>query len=133
MGFLDIVKKLKAEDAPIKIIPEQNQLQDYLRKQGNDVTFEQISKDTGITKERLLEINNEISIHYRDVIAPKVLFKSMYQVKDNAEFQLFFQRPDVDLGCLFMSKIIDIYSTMRNYGTPSWNFLMENWKKYRGY
>ena len=135
MDLNKILGKLKPEDAPIKTIPEQDQLQSYLREQEEDVTFDKISNDTSITKERLLEINNEISIHYREVLAPKVLLKSMLKtnIDNDTEFQMFFQRPDTDLGLLFMSKISDIKNNMRNYNTPSWNFLMDNWKKYRGY
>ena len=135
MELKKILGKLKPEDAPIKTIPEQDQLQSYLREQEEDVTFDKISEDTSIKKERLLEINNEISTHYREVLAPKVLLKSMMKTNtdNDTEFQMFFQRPDTDLGLLFMSKISDIKNNMRNYGTPSWNFLMDNWKKYRGY
>ena len=133
MKIGDIIKKIKAEDIPVKIIPEQEQLQLYLRKQKGDVTFDKISKDTNIKLERLLEINNEISIHYRDNLMPKVLYKSMLNTDGDTEFQQFFLRQDVDLGCLFMSKILDIKKNMKTKNTPAFSFLMDNWKKYRGY
>ena len=135
MKLKDILPKLKPEDAPVKLLPEHNVLQEYLREQNNNVTFDKMSKDTGIPKERLLEINQEISLYWKEHLAPKVLLKSMLGTTrgHDTELEMFFLRPDVDLGLLFMSKIKDIYENMRNYKTASWNFLIDNWEKYRGY
>lgn len=133
MGIFDIMDKLKAEDVPVKTIPEQEQVQLYLSKQKGMVTFDKISKDTKITKERLLEINDEMSIHFRDNLASKVLFKSMWGKSDKAEFKVFFQRVDVDLCLLIMSKVKEVYDGMKLKHTPQWDFLMDNWKRYRGY
>jgi len=135
MGLFDIMSKLHPSDVPILTIPEQEMLQDYLQKQDTDVSIEKICEETDIIKERFLEINQEISIHFRDNIAPKVFLKAMMNSeKDNIEeFKQFFLRPDVDLGCLFMSKIVDIKQGMKNFGTPAYQFYLDSWKKYRGY
>jgi len=132
---IELLKKLKAGDVFIITIPEQEKLQNYLGKQKEDVTFDAISKDTGISKERLLEINQEISIHFKNNLAPKVFYKSMLKTAqgNNTEFEMFFIRPDVDLCCLFMFKIIDIKQNMRHLNSPSYLFLRNNWEKYRGY
>jgi hypothetical protein len=135
MDLFKIKKSIEAKDIPIYTVNEHDVLVDVLRKQKNDVSIQDICEKTKISKERFLEINNEISIHFRDYLAPNVLFKAMTVAKDdNSEtFKMFFQRPDVDISCLFMSKIIDIKQGMKNLETPSYNFLIDNWKKYRGY
>jgi len=135
MDILDILGSLKAEDSPIFTVPEHNKLISYLSKQKNDVTFKDIEKNTNIKNERLLEINQEISLHWKDKLVSKVLYKSMIKSgKDESEeFKQFFQRPDVDIACLFMFKIKDIKENMRNLNTPQYLFIKDNWEKYRGY
>jgi len=136
MNLFDIIKSLKAEDAPIYEIPEQEKLQDYLRKQDTDqLTYKQISIDTGISFERIVQICNELSVFFRDTLAPKVFYKSMLKAtkEDKEEFKIFFQRPDVDLALLTLTRNKEIWMNMKKYGTPSWDFMIDNWKKYRGY
>ena len=135
MNIKDIFGKLKAEDVPIMEIPEQDVLQNFMKSTENDVTFAEICRATGIKNERILEINQEISLHFKNNLAPKVLFKAMLSAsnKDNEEFEQYFQRADVDLCCHFMFKVTDIKKNMRNLNTPQFVFLYENWKKYRGY
>lgn len=132
----DIVGKLKAEDVPIFTIPEQEIMQDYLRNQEDDsVSMDNLCKETRINQDRFLEINQEISVHFRDKLAPKVFFKAMLKSSedDSEEFKQFFLRPDVDLSCLFMCKIVDISKNMKTLNSPSYQFYFNNWKKYRGY
>jgi len=132
----DIVGKLKAEDVPIFTIPEQEIMQDFLRKQeDNSVNMDDICKETQINQDRFLEINQEISLHFRDKLAPKVFFKAMMKSgEDNSEeFKQFFLRPDVDLSCLLMSKVVDIRNNMKMLNSQGYQFLFDSWKKYRGY
>ena len=135
MKLDEILGKLKAEDVPIMEIPEQDKLLNFLRPLKNDVTFEEIKNNTDISIERLLEINQEISLHFKTNLAPKVFFKAMSEAeKDQGEqFQQFFQRIDVDLCCNFLFKILNIKQNLRNLNTPQFIFLKENWEKYRGY
>ena len=95
----------------------------------------QMMSKTGLSKERILEINQEISLHWKDNLVSRVLFKSMLgSSNDNSrEFKEFFSRPDVDIACLFMFKIKDIKENMRNLNTPQYLFIKDNWEKYRGY
>ena len=134
MDIFDIFKSLKAEDIPIKTIPEQEQLLTYLKTVEN-TSFQEISNHTNITMERLMDINQEISLHFKNNLGPKVFYKAMTEASDdnNEQFKQFFQRTDVDLCCNFMFKIKDIRDNMKNLNTPSFVFLKENWIKYRGY
>lgn len=135
MGIDDIISKITPDDAPILEIPEQLQLQVFMRKVIEDISFDEISQLTGIDKERLLDINNEISIHFRDNLASKVLPKALLGANkdDNEMFKQFFIRPDVDLCCNFLFKITDVKKNLRNLNTPTFIFLKDNWEKYRGY
>jgi len=135
MKLFDIMSKLNAEDAPIFTVPEHDKIVNYLHKQKNDVTFYDVCKHTNITKERILEINQEISLHWKDKLVSRVLFKSMLKSHEDesGEFKEFFTRPDVDIACLFMFKIKDIKENMKNLSTPQYLFIKDNWEKYRGY
>ena len=134
MDIHKIFGKLKAEDVPIFTVPEHDVICNYLHTLDNDVSIIDISKATGITKERLLEINQEISLHFKDNLAPKVFYKAMMNAGDNdsEEFKQFFIRADVDISCLFMSRVSDIKKNMRNLNTPGYIFLLDNWKKHGG-
>lgn len=134
MNLGDILKKIQAKDHPIFTVPEHDTLVDILKQVDDSITFDRLSKATGITKERLLEINQEISLHFKDKLAGQVLYKSMLSERENPEeFEQFFQRQDVEISCLFMSKISDVFEGMTMKGTSTWDFLMDNWRKYRGY
>jgi len=135
MKIKDIIKSLKAEDSPIMTVPEHDSIVEFLRKTEKDVTYEQLAKAIGISTNRMLEINQEVSLHWKVKLAPRVLYKSMLSASrtNSEEFKIFFQRPDVDISCLFQAKISDLKKRMRNYDTPQYWFIIDNWKKYRGY
>ena len=132
MDFLKISKKLKAEDVPVYLGKDEEKMQEYLRKRKIEVSYEKIAKDIKLDKEHVMEIVNNISIHWRDNLAPKVFYKSMI-CNDMKEFKSFFQRADVDLALLCMTMIYDVRKHMKNLGTPAYLLLLDNWKKYRGY
>ena len=134
MKFDDIFKLLKEEDVPIKEFPHQEKLQSYLQQNDDDVSYDDIVKNTGISYDTLLDLHNDISLHFKNSIAPKVFFSAMiHSSTNNEEFKMFFQRPDVDLCLLCLFKISDTKKMIKNIGTPQYQFLYDNWKKYRGY
>lgn len=130
--FDKIKDKIRAEDVPIYLGGNELKLQEYLRKQKIEVSFDKICKDLQFTHDQILEMNNNISLHFKNKLAPKALYKSMLP-GNKEEFKRFFQRPDLDVCLLMMTKIYDIRKNMKNLDTPAFEFMIDNWKKHRGY
>jgi hypothetical protein len=134
MKLFDDMKKMNPEDLPIYEIKDQDKVLPVLQKVKTSISIDELSKITGLSNERILEINNEMSIHFKDNLAPKVFFKAMLKsTEDTEEFKMFFQRTDVDLCCNIMFKIEEVFSNMRHLNSPTYLFLKSNWEKYRGY
>ena len=132
MIFMNLFDKIKAEDVPIVLNADEMKLQEYLRKQKIEVSYDKICKDMQMTHKNITDIIHDISIHWRDNLCSKALFKSMLP-GNQKEFETFFQRPDVDLSILCMTMVYDVRKGMKNLDTPSYVFIFDNWKKYRGY
>jgi len=132
MDILKLFKNLKAEDVPVLMDSDMEKLQSYLRGLKIEIDSDKICKEFDWDKDRVLDLLNRISIHWRDNLAPKVFFKSMLN-SDMSEFEGFFKRPDVDLNLLCMTMVYDIRKGMKSLGSPSYQLLLDNWKKYRGY
>ena len=135
MDLDKIYKKLKPKDVPMLTFPEMEKLIFFFKRIDDDITLAEVSKRLDMSLERLFEINHKVGLHFRENLAPKVLFKAMINAsKDsNEEFIQFFQRPDVDICCHFLFKVVDVKKNLRNIGTPQYEFMYDNWVKYRGY
>ena len=132
MDFFKIARGLKAEDVPVCFNKDEEHLRDYLRGQEIEVNVDKISKNIDMSVDKVNDLLEGCSVHWRDRLAPKAFFKAMSN-EDDKELETFFQRPDVDLNMLIMERVYDVRRAMKNLGSPSYVLLFDSWKKYRGY
>ena len=77
MDLDKIYKKLKPKDVPMLTFPEMEKLIFFFKRIDDDITLAEVSKRLDMSLERLFEINHKVGLHFRENLAPKVLFKAM--------------------------------------------------------
>jgi len=108
-----------------------NKLHTYLINLEGEKTISEIAKDLDTKPDTILDITNEQSKVFVDISRNN--FPYVMKSDDETLILEFFQREDVDLCFLCMTKITDIKKHMKKNKTMGFNWLVEKWEQYRGY